>query len=137
MTSRPVQRHQRSARVSGVRDLGRVAAMAQNVAGQVETAASMRHIPLVLGGDCTVTLGVVAGLSRLGPVGLLYFDGDADLNTSPLSGSGVLDTMGITHLLGGGAPALAAVVNTEVNPDHHPEGTVLDELGDVLATALA
>ena len=33
------------------------------------------HAPLVLGGDCTITLGVVAGSH--GASGLLYFDGDA------------------------------------------------------------
>jgi arginase len=50
----------------------------------------------------------VAGLPATGSsVGLLYFDGDADLNTPELSGSGVLDTMGITHLLGGGVRELA------------------------------
>jgi arginase len=55
---------------------------------------------LVLGGDCTITLGVLAGLQRLDPeAGLAYFDGDADLLT-PGAGSGILDSMGIAHLLG-------------------------------------
>jgi arginase len=69
--------------------------------------ASVGRVPLVLGGDCTITLGVVAGLRRTGRVGLLYLDGDVDLNLPELSGSGVLDTMGTTHLLGGGSAALA------------------------------
>jgi arginase family enzyme len=35
---------------------------------------------IVLGGDCTITLGVLAGLQRAEPdAGLVYFDGDADL----------------------------------------------------------
>lgn len=37
----------------------------------------------------------------------MYFDGDADLNTPERSGSQVADTMGMTHLLGGGSPRLA------------------------------
>jgi arginase len=64
--------------------------------------------PLVLGGDCTITLGVVAGLARHDDVGLVYFDGDADLSTPQNTDSGVLDTMGMTHLLGGGTPELSA-----------------------------
>nr|WP_236655326.1 arginase family protein [Streptacidiphilus carbonis] len=63
---------------------------------------------MVLGGDCTVTLGVVAGLAAQGSTpGLVYVDGDADLGTPDTTDSGVLDTMGMTHLLGDGVPALA------------------------------
>jgi arginase len=66
--------------------------------------------PLVLGGDCTITLGVVAGFARHDPdVGLLYFDGDADLSTPATTTSGVLDSMVVAHLLGEGAPALAGL----------------------------
>jgi arginase len=58
-------------------------------------------LPLAIGGDCTITLGVVAGAQRHDPTaGLLYFDGDADLATPARTGSGVLDAMGIAHLLG-------------------------------------
>jgi arginase len=64
---------------------------------------------LVLGGDCTITLGVLAGLARRTDVGLVYFDGDVDLNVPESSGSGVLDTMGMTHALGGGIPRLSGL----------------------------
>ena len=54
---------------------------------------------LVLGGDCTVELGTVAGAIRSGTtVGLAYIDLDADLNT-PETGDGILDWMGVAHLL--------------------------------------
>jgi len=56
---------------------------------------------LVLGGDCTITLGVLAGLHRVESyTGLVNFDGDADLGTPGGDGSGILDAMGIAHLLG-------------------------------------
>lgn len=64
-------------------------------------------LPLVLGGDCTITLGVVAGLARHDDVGLVYFDGDADLSLPEDRESGVADTMGMTHLLGGGVDELS------------------------------
>src|SRR5919106_889558 len=45
--------------------------------------------------------GFVAGAQRRDPTaGLLYLDGDADLATPETTGSGVLDAMGIAHLLG-------------------------------------
>jgi len=73
---------------------------ARAVADAVEFAARDGSLVLVLGGDCTITLGVLAGLQRVEPdAGLAYFDGDADLST-PGAGSGILDAMGVAHLLG-------------------------------------
>jgi arginase len=102
-----MRRHRPCPPVDGVRDLPRVVDMVREVADRVAEVHASGARPLVLGGDCTVTLGVVAGLARHVDVGLVYVDGDADLNTPETSSSGVLDTMGVTHLLGGGAPALA------------------------------
>ena len=54
---------------------------------------------LVLGGDCTVELGVVAAARRGSDrVGLVYIDYDADLNT-PATSDGALDWTGVAHLL--------------------------------------
>jgi arginase len=70
------------------------------VAGEVERAAADDPVLVVLGGDCTITLGVLAGRQRIEPeTGLIYFDGDAGLGT-PGQGSGIMDAMGIAHLLG-------------------------------------
>lgn len=104
----PVQRHRPSPPVDGVRDLERVAGTAGRTATEVAAIVGTGRLPLVLGGDCTVTLGVIAGLSARGTApGLVYFDGDADLSTPQTTDSAVLDTMGMTHLLGDGAPALS------------------------------
>ncbi|HWH95826.1 MAG TPA: arginase family protein, partial [Baekduia sp.] len=54
---------------------------------------------LVLGGDCTVGLGAVAGLADRGRVGLIYFDLHADLNVPDATSDGTLDWMGVAHLL--------------------------------------
>lgn len=110
----PVERHRPAEREDGVRDLARVSGIARRTADEVAGIRAAGCWPLVLGGDCTITLGVLAGLARHhDDVGLMYVDGDADLNTAQSSGSGVLDTMGVTHLLGGGAPALA-----DIGPRH-------------------
>ncbi len=88
----------------GLRDVDRVIEMAQGVAGEVAAIRAAGRLPLVLGGDCTITLGALAGF---GGGGLVYFDGDADLSTPERSDSAVADTMGMTHMLGGGSPRLA------------------------------
>jgi arginase len=86
---------------SRARNLDAVVRVARAVADAVSDALAQNALPLILGGDCTLTLGVVAGAQRRDPtVGLLYLDGDADLATPETTGSGVLDAMGIAHLLG-------------------------------------
>jgi arginase len=72
---------------------------AQAVASRVADALTAAERVLVLGGDCTVELGVVAGSLRGGTsVGVVYIDGDADLNV-PATAEGALDWTGVAHLL--------------------------------------
>ncbi|MGD0983753.1 MAG: arginase family protein [Acidimicrobiales bacterium] len=86
---------------STARSLDRVVEVATAAADAVSADLGEGRLPLVLGGDCTITLGVMAGVLRHhSDAGLLYFDGDADLATPGTTSSGVLDAMGIAHLLG-------------------------------------
>jgi arginase len=105
LTVRP---HRAAPLVDGARAVEAVAAMLAELAPAVTGIIEQGEVPFVIGGDCTITLGVLAGV-RQRPAHLLYIDGDADLG-SPGRGSGVLDSMGIAHLLGRGAPELAAFV---------------------------
>jgi arginase len=90
------------------RNLTAVVAVARGVADAVAREVDAGRRPLVVGGDCTITLGVVAGIRRVYPnVGLAYLDGDADLADLSSDGSGILDSTGIWHLLGQGEPQLA------------------------------
>ena len=69
------------------------------VAEKVEEAFAAGEAALVLGGDCTVELGTVAGALRDEPsVGLIYIDFDVDLN-APETSDGALDWTGVAHLL--------------------------------------
>jgi arginase len=90
----------------------------RNLPAVVETVRSVRervrellaagYFPVVLGGDCTITVGVVAAfVERHGDPGLIYFDADLDLNTPETTPSGIFDGMVTAHLLGQGAPQLA------------------------------
>lgn len=79
-----------------------VASVATLVADRVASIAQDGKAPFVIGGDCTITLGVISGLLRGAPddLGLIYFDGDVDLNTPVTTRSGILDNMGIAHIIG-------------------------------------
>ena len=86
-------------------NLGTVAEVVQETARRVEKADAVGHLPLVIGGDCTIELATVAGLlsSRKHSgerMGLIYFDVHPDLNVPNSVGEGALDWMGVAHMLG-------------------------------------
>jgi len=88
-------------------NIGLVGAVARLVADRVFEAVRNETRVVVLGGDCTITLGVLDGLGRhFSNLGLLYFDGDIDLNTPADTTSGILDGMVIAHIVGKGAHEL-------------------------------
>jgi len=90
------------------RNLAAVVRVAREVADAVAGLAGSSTRPLVVGGDCTITLGVVAGFRRhYQDVGLAYVDGDSDLYAADTSDSGILDSSGVAHMLGLGTPELA------------------------------
>ena len=60
---------------------------------------------MLVGGDCSITVGAVAGcLAQRPDTGLLYLDGDADLRTPQTTVAGNFDGMVIAALLGHGDP---------------------------------
>jgi arginase len=78
-----------------------VAEVADATADAVAEVLSLGQIPLVIGGDCTITIGVVAGFARSGlKPALLYVDGGPDLYTPGAGSIGHLDAMGLAHMLG-------------------------------------
>lgn len=96
VTMRPDPEHPRLRQAEDVASAARV--VARHVRESLTADPDSRV--LVLGGDCTVQLGVVAGAKAAtrGSVGLAYLDLDCDL-TSPADGNGFADWMGVTHLL--------------------------------------
>jgi arginase len=92
---RPDREHRRAQNADGV------AEAAREVAERVEAAIRAGRTPVVLGGDCTVGVGTVAGAQAAGErVGLVYFDLHPDLNTPETVETGTLDWMGVAHMLG-------------------------------------
>ncbi len=82
-------------------NLSTVVEVAEETAQRVVEAHSAGHLPLVIGGDCTIELGTVAGLLSSGEsLGLIYFDVHPDLGVPTSVTEGALDWMGVAHLLG-------------------------------------
>jgi arginase len=84
---------------------------AAQVAALVQSAPA-EDVVLVLGGDCTVGVGTVAGLQhRFERLGLVYVDRHADLNVPDSTVDGALDWMGVAHMLDvdGAVDGLAAL----------------------------
>ena len=80
---------------------GQATASLRQLAGRLEPLLARGDLALVLGGNCTIALGVVAALQRLGigAPGLLYVDRHYDINTPESTTDGALDWMGLAHAL--------------------------------------
>ena len=99
-----------------------VVACAVRAAADEMTRALAEGFTLVLGGDCSLVAGAVGGARQaLGrPVGLVYLDANADLNTPETSPSGRLHGMALALALGRGPQEVveAAGPPPAVQPDH-------------------
>jgi len=90
-----------------LQNLDKVLGVIAEVTDAVDSAVRSNHWPLVTGGDCSITIGVLAALVKHYPdFGLVYLDGDVDLNTPETTLSGVIDGMVIAHVVGWGADEL-------------------------------
>jgi arginase len=69
------------------------------LAGEVRRTLDEGRLPVVLGGDCNVALGVTAGFGG-GTVAVLWLDAHGDFNTPETSASGYLDGMPLAMTTG-------------------------------------
>ncbi len=82
---------------------------------RIDAALEQGSFPLVLGGNCTVAIALVAAMvSTSERVGLVYLDRHCDLNVpkgAGTTGEGALDWMGVAHMLGieGALPELSTL----------------------------
>jgi arginase len=81
-------------------NVAKVVEIVRDTASRVRVAATAGELTVVLGGDCTVGIGTVAGWVQTEErIGLLYFDAHADLNVPSSVPEGALDWMGMAHML--------------------------------------
>ncbi len=87
------------------RYLPQIAETCRRLGVAVDKAASQGKMPLVLGGDHSVAVGTVAGLSRSfrkrkKKIGLIWIDAHADMNTPETSPSGNVHGMPLACCIG-------------------------------------
>jgi len=82
-------------------NVGQATESVRQLADRLGPLLARGDFALVIGGNCTIVLGVMAALRRLdaGAPGLLYADRHYDLNTPDSTRDGTLDWMGMAHAL--------------------------------------
>jgi arginase len=100
---------------ASARYLPQITATCERLAGVVEQALARGSVPLVLGGDHSVAVGTVSGVSRYfrgrgQAAGLIWVDAHADMNTPASSPSGNVHGMPLASILGMGPPELAGLL---------------------------
>lgn len=92
---------------TGVIAFADLRASSQALREAVAVALTHGERPLVLGGDCTLLLGALAGVrDALGRVGLWFVDGHADYLDAKSSSTGEAADMELAMLTGNGPPEL-------------------------------
>ena len=69
------------------------------IAAEVARATADGELPIVLAGNCTSSVGTVAGLGSA-RVGVVWFDSHGDFNTPETTTTGFLDGMAVAILTG-------------------------------------
>jgi arginase len=96
----PVQRWRPDRSNQYAQNLDQVIEYATRTAAITTDRLRAGDLMLVVGGDCTVGLGTLAGVKAAGQPRLVYLDMHPDLNVPASATDGALDWMGIAHALG-------------------------------------
>jgi arginase len=104
------------------------------LAAMVYRAVEEGKLPLVLGGDHSVAVGTVSGISRhyhekSEKIGLIWIDAHADMNTPGSSPSGNVHGMPLACCLGDGPPELTGIFGYA--PKLDPKNVAIVGLRDV------
>jgi arginase len=109
-----VQAESVAAGAASARYLAEIAAICTRLAALVESAVEGGKFPIVLGGDHSIAVGTVSGLShfyrRQGKkIGLVWIDAHADMNTPETSPSGNVHGMPLACCIGMGPAELTTI----------------------------
>lgn len=94
------------------------------LAQMVDQVVQEGHFPLVLGGDHSIAIGTLAGVSRhYEDLGVIWFDAHGDLNTADTSPTGNIHGMPLASSMGVGHTALTGLGG--YGPKVKPENLVI------------
>ena len=105
----------------GLRNLEEVIAFSNNLYESVNETVEKGHFPLILGGDHSLSIGSIAGISKhYENLGVIWYDAHGDLNTLESSPSGNIHGMPLRALIGEGDEALTNIggYKNKVKPEN-------------------
>lgn len=92
-----------------LRYLTPIAAVCAELADLVAEVIAEQRLPLILGGDHSISIGSVSGVARDQAPGLLWIDAHADFNDPATTPSGNIHGMPLAALTGRGHPRLTGL----------------------------
>ena len=104
------------------------------LADHTRTALQSGEWPLVIGGDHSIAMGTVSGVSAhlsatREKLGLIWFDAHGDMNLPGTSPTGNIHGMPLAHLLGYGDAELSSILGA--HPAVDPDNVVLIGIRDI------
>lgn len=113
-----------------LRNLNEVAQVNEELAKKVDEQVMLGRFPLVLGGDHSIAIGTIAGVSRhYKNLGVIWYDAHGDINTEETTPSGNIHGMPLAVSLGLGHERLTNILNQK--PKIKPENVVLIGIRDL------
>lgn len=106
---------------SGLKNLEEVTTACTELAERVSAITEAGRFPLVFGGDHSMAIGTLAGLSdKYSNLGVIWYDAHADINTSETSPSGNIHGMPLAASLGIGHERLVDLYKTgqKIQPEN-------------------
>jgi arginase len=94
---------------TGIRNLASIRDYSQRVASALVPLVQDGAFPIVLGGDCSILIGAMLGLRRIGRYGLFFVDAHADFYQPEADSYGEVASQELAILTGHGAELLANV----------------------------
>ena len=114
----------------GLRNLEEIIETSETLSQSVSNSISNNHFPLILGGDHSIAIGSISGVSKhYENLGVIWYDAHGDLNIPEESPSGNIHGMPLRILAGDGDDKLVNIANYA--PKVKPENIVLIGMRDL------
>ena len=86
-----------------------IALFSKDLSKIVNIEIEKKNFPIVLGGDCSILIGVLLGLRRIGRYGLFFIDGHSDFYQPQASTTGEVADMELAFVSGRGPDILSNI----------------------------
>ncbi len=86
-----------------------IALFSKELSKRVNIEIRKKNFPIVLGGDCSILIGVLLGLRRIGRYGLFFIDGHSDFYQPQASTTGEVADMELAIVSGRGPDVLSNI----------------------------